>query len=143
MEQTTFLNIAENLKKTLELENTDPSTINAVLISAFDQLGIDQKATLIYRALDIKLADAAEVKLQHGVVHVDSASLPSLEYANQLELIKLKSWLLKFVIYSLLACFIAFILIMVFVSGRDSQASVSDYFTDLYNIMRLILFNKT
>lgn len=141
MEKEEFLKALKKLTHTDETDDCSDELINTLTLDAFNKLSDTDKVVLL-RRLNKKI-DSTEDTVNEIVQQLSNKSRPSVEDLNQMELIRLKSWLIKTITIAAFFCFIVFMALMIYVNGKDGGGDVSSYFSDFMKIINLVLLNKS
>ncbi len=142
MEKENFQKLVKRLTLTDETDDCSDETVNGLILDSFNKLSKQDRADIIRRGA-VKPNETAEDTVNEIVSQL-SKKQTSVEDLNQMELIRLKSWLIKTITITALICFLIFLVLMVFINGQDSNgANVSDYFIDFMKIVNLLIFNES
>lgn len=116
-------------------------------------LELGKVALVAFRKLTTK--DQLDILVEKGCENCDLKNLSSdsdigkediekaIEDANKLELIKMKSFLLRTIIFTIAAVIVIFIAFMIYYIQLDSKNGVYEYMEQLFKMVKLILLDKT
>lgn len=142
MNKAKFYQLVTKLRLMDESQDCSDSTINTAILSAFEVLPENEKIEILEFAAGH--SDEADVDAINKIIaKISENGASSIEHANQLELIRLKSWVVKTSVILIGISFIAFVGIMIVVNGADSASDMNTYFDDFIKIMNLIVLNKS
>lgn len=141
MAKEEFLKILKKLTNTDETDDCSDEMINSLTLDAFNRLSDSEKVSLL-RRLNRNI-DTTEETVNEIVQHLTNKNRPSVEDLNQMELIRLKSWLIKTITIAAMFCFLIFTALMIYVNGKDGGGDFSSYFSDFMKIINLVLLNKS
>lgn len=133
-------NFLEVVKKAIIIkakDGVDRKNINAVILMAFDQLDDTTRVSLLISALNDQ--DLDDIIKQEKIYETSQ----ELDGINQAELIKWRAWLMRALVVAAIALTSIFTSLMFFTAESCDPTETTSIFTDIRNIIDVIIFNKT
>jgi hypothetical protein len=140
-----FISVIKRLREENIRSHRSNYTVDRIVLTAFDQLPDELKATIIYAAIsfsepacevdDKTLAPVEEPK-KDPVNEVDL----EIDKHNQIELIRLKTWLMKLMSLTVIALLFLGIGGGVYfaLTGKSDGGFVNDFLTTTVNILKIL-----
>lgn len=111
-----------------------------ILVREYNKLSIEDRALLL-RSIDVRKLESRIYSSIYSKDDDDSDEEDDITKANQLELIKLKTWIMKFFIRTAIAGIAIFIAIVIMSQNHMTPEPVNDLisiFKDIYNLLKSI-----
>lgn len=132
-----FLEVVKKAVLIKAKDGVDRQNINSVIIVAFDQLDDQTKVNLILSSLNDK--DIDDIINQEK----KSDNEKELDGLNHVELIRLKSWIIKGLITFAGILGVSFSILMFFTGESCDPNSSVGYLVEIKKFIDIIIFNKT